>query len=71
MYNYIKLSLLRAYFFTHRFDVIYLPETYLDPDASHKDTNREIVGYTSIRASYPSNTKRGGACLYDRNSLAF
>ena len=70
-HNYIKLSLLRAYLSTHRFDVICLSETYLDSDTSHEDANLEIVGYTLIRADHPSNTKRGGACLYYRNSLAF
>ena len=65
-HNYIKLSLLRAYLSTHRFDVICLSETYLDSDTSHEDANLEIVGYTLIRAE----TKRGGACLYYRDSLA-
>ena len=56
-HNYIKLSLLRAYLSTHRFDVICLSETYLDSDTSHEDANLEIVGYTLIRANHPSNTK--------------
>ena len=67
----IKLSLLRTYLSTHRFDVICISETYLDSDTSHEDANLEIVGYTLIRADHPSNTKRGGTCLYYRNSLAF
>ena len=67
----IKLSLLRTYLSTHRFYVICISETYLDSDTSHEDANLEIVGYTLIRADHPSNTKRGGACLYYRNSLAF
>ena len=70
VHNYIRLSLLRAYLSTHRFDVICLSETYLDSDTSHEDANLEIVGYTLIRADHPSNTKRGGTCLYYRNSLA-
>ena len=70
-HNYVKLSLLRAYLFTHRFDVICSSETYLDSDTFNEDTNLEIVGYASIRSNHPSNNKRGGACLYYRNSLAF
>ena len=70
-HNYIKLSILRAYLSTHRFDVICLSETYLDSDTSHEDANLEIVGYTLIGADHPSNTKRDGACLYYRHSLAF
>ena len=64
-------SLLRADLSTHWFDLICLSETYLDSDTSHEDANLEIVGYTLIRADHPSNTKRGGTCLYYRNSLAF
>ena len=63
-YNYIKISLLRVYLSTHKFDVICMPETYLDYDTSHEDDNLEIIGYTLIRADHPSNTKPGGACLY-------
>ena len=63
-HKYIKLSLLRAYFSTHKFDVICISETYLDSDTSHKDVNLEIVGYTLIRSSHPSDTNQGGACLY-------
>ena len=70
-HNYIKLSLLRAYLSTHRFDVICLSETYLDSDTSHEDANLKLVGYTLIRANHPSNTKQGGACFYCRNSPAF
>ena len=68
--NCIKLSLLRIYLSTHKFDVIWLSETYLDSDTSHEDANLEIVGYTLIRADHPSNTTWGGDCLQYRNSLA-
>ena len=43
-HNYIKLSLLRAYLSTHKFDVICISETYRDFDTSHEHTNLEIVG---------------------------
>ena len=56
-HNYIKLSLLRAYISTHKFDVICISETYLSSDISTVDQNLEIVGYTLIRADHPSNTK--------------
>ena len=47
-----------------KFDVICISETYLDSYTSTVDENLEIVGYTLIRADHPSNTKRGGACIY-------
>ena len=70
-HNYIKLSLLRAYVSTYKYDVICISETYLDSDTSTVDENLEIAGYTLIRADHPSNTKRGGVCSYYKHSLAF
>ena len=58
-------SLLRVYLSTHKFYVICIFETYLYYDTSHEDANLEIVGYTLIRDDYPSNTKRGGTCIYN------
>ena len=47
-YNYIKLSLLRAYVSIHKFNVICISETYLDSDASTFDENLQIVCYILI-----------------------
>ena len=70
-HNYIKLSLLRAYLSTHKFDVICISETYLDSDTSHEDVNLEIVDYNLIRTDHSCNIKRGSSCLYYRHSLVF
>ena len=71
VHNYVKISLLRAYISTHKFDVICISETYLDSDTSDDDDNLKIAGYNLIRADHPSNTKRGGVCIYYKHSLAF
>ena len=70
-HNYIKVSLLRAYTSTHKFDIICISKTYLDSDTSDDDINLKIAGYKLIRADHPSNTKRGGVCIYHKHSLAF
>ena len=72
-HKYIKLSLLRAYLSTRKFDVICISETYISciSDTSHEDANLEIVAYTLIRADPLFDTKRGRACLYYRHSLGF
>ena len=69
--NYIKVLLLRAYTSTHKFDVICISETYLDSDTSDDDDNLKMAGYNLIWADHPSNTKRGGVCIYYKHSLAF
>ena len=73
-HNYIKdiqISLLRAYIFTLKFDVICSSETYLDSDTYDDDSNLKIAGYYLIRADHPSNTKKGGVCIYYIHSVAF
>ena len=70
-HNYIKVSLLRAYISTHKFDVICISETYLDSDTSDDDDNLKIAGYNLTRADHPSNTKRSGVCNFYKHSLAF
>ena len=62
-HNYMKLSLLRAYLSTHKFDVNCISETHLNSNTSTVDENIEIAGYTLIRADHLSNTKRGGVCI--------
>ena len=62
--NYIKLSFLKASIFTHKFDVICISEAYLDSDITDDDDNLKIEGYNLIRPDHPSNTKRGGVCIY-------
>ena len=69
MHNFIKLSLLRPYIAIHKFDVVCLLETYLNASISNDDDSLEVPGYSLFRADHPSNTKRGGVCIYYRNSL--
>ena len=69
-HKYIKLSLLRAYVSTHKFDVIVYLKLILTLNI-YVDENLEIVGYTLIRADHPSKNKRGGVCIYYKQSLPF
>ena len=62
---YKKVSLLSAFISVHKLDIICLSET--SPD----DYNLEIPGYNIIRKDHPSNTKRGGVCVYYKNTLLF
>ena len=63
-HDYSKLFLLKADISVHKFDIICLSETYLDSTVSLYDGNLVISGYNLIRSDHPSNTKRGGVCLY-------
>ena len=69
VHNFIKLSLLRAYISINKIDIICLSETYLDSSISSDNDNLELPGYNLVRADNPTNTKRGGVCIYYHNSL--
>ena len=45
-------------------------ETFLDSSFESDDKNLMLKGYNLIRSDHPNNTKRGGACIYYKESLA-
>ena len=67
-HNLIKLSLLRAYISLDKIDRC-LSETYLDSSIPSDNENLELPGCNLVRANNPTNTKRGGVCIYYHDSL--
>ena len=63
------MSLHRAYISVNKIDIICLSETYLDSSIPSDDDNLELPGYNLVRADNPTNTKRGGVCIYYHHSL--
>ena len=51
----------------YKHDFICLTETYLD--SSVPDILLETDGYNLVRADHPNHTKRGGVCIYYKESL--
>ena len=68
---FTKVSLLLAYISVHKFDIICLSETYLNSQIPSVDKNLEIPGYNLVTEDHPSNSKRGGICVYYKSSLQF
>ena len=68
-HNFAKLTSLQAYNTLHKFDIICISETYLDSSISINDTDLNLDGYKIIRADHPLNLKRGGVCIYFKESL--
>ena len=52
----------------HVFDIICISETLLNK--IYDDNDLDLNGYSLLRANHPSNVKRGGACLYYKETLA-
>ena len=57
VYNFSKVSLLRAYISVHKFDVICISETFLNSDTAFDDNNLEIEGYNILRSDHPSSSR--------------
>ena len=70
-WNCIKISISEAYITVHDFDIICVSETFLDSSYSNDDPKLSIQGYAILRSDHPSNTKRGGVCIYYKEHLPF
>ena len=66
-HNFSKLTQLKAYTSIYKHDFICLSETY--PDSSFPDSLLEIDGYDLISSDHPNDIKRGGVCIYYKESL--
>ena len=64
-----KVNLLQAFNVIHDFDMICLSESYLDLSASSDNDKLYIRDYKLLRADHPGNIKRGGVCVYFKESL--
>ena len=65
-----KISHLEAYNAIHQHGFICISETFFDSSVTEGDKNIELNGYNLIRADHPSNTKRGGVCIFYKETLA-
>ena len=63
--DFAKIFLTRSY--TCNTDITFLSETFLDASIEASDPNINISGYNSLRSDHPSNTKRGGVCMFYRD----
>ena len=67
VYNFSKPTKLKAYILTYKHDFICLSETYLD--SLIPDNLIDIKGYNLVHTDHPGNIKRGGVCIYYKESL--
>ena len=68
-HNFAKVSSLKAYNAVHRYDIICISETFLDTSISSNDPSLVLDGYTIIRADNPMDLKKGGVCIYFKQTL--
>ena len=68
---FTKVSLLSACISVHKFDIICLSETHPNSELPSDDENLEVRGYNLVKEDHPSNSKRGGVCVYYKSVLPF
>ena len=67
--DFIKLQLIGTYIATNNFDIVCLSEPFLDSSIPNDENRINIAGYSLLRADHPSNTKKGGVCVYYKDFL--
>ena len=69
-HDFAMVSALEAFNATEKFDFICLSVSYLDSTISSDDSSLFLDGYNLIRADHPKNIKKGGVCIYYRETFA-
>ena len=49
--------------------ILCLSETYLDSSKPSDHVCLDLEGYKLVRSDHPNNIKRGGVCIYSKESL--
>ena len=68
--NYSKVLALKVYNSTYKYDFICISQAFLDSSFESDDKDLMLDGYNLIRSDHPSNSKRGGVCIYYKESSA-
>ena len=62
-----KMAVLESFVARHKFDIICISETFLNN--TYEDNDFNLNGYCLLGADHPSNAKRGGICIYYKETL--
>ena len=68
--NFIKIPLFEAYNSVYNYDIIALSETYLHSLITNESISLMGSSKDIYRSDHPNDVKRGGVCLYFKDSLA-
>ena len=66
----LKKSSIETYNSIDDYDFKFISKTYLDSSVSLDDKDIAIEGYNIVRADHPRSQKKGGVCIYYKESLA-
>ena len=66
---YWNVNSLQDYNSLFNHDFIFISETYFDSSVIERNRSFQLNGYDLLRADHPNNIKRGGVCIYYKESL--
>ena len=69
-HSFQKVSLIEAYNSLHKHDFICISESFLDSSITSDEIDLYMNGYEMVRSDHPSDTKRGGVCIYYKDFLS-
>ena len=67
-HNFQKIAILESFVAMHKFDTICISETFLNN--TYEDNDLNLNSYSLLQADHPNNAKKGGVCIYYRETLA-
>ena len=68
-HDFVKVSAIKVFNTTKKFDFVCLSEPYLNSTISSVDKNLCLDDYKLTRADHPRNIKQGGVCIYYKETL--
>ena len=68
-YEFVKVLLIEGFSTTHNFDIACLSQFFLDSTIFRNDENININSCSLLRVDHPNDIKRGGVCMYFKESL--
>ena len=68
--DFSKIAQIFAFLNVHKFDIFCLSETFLDSSIQDDDQGLAIDGYSLCMCDHPSNSRRGGVCIYFKDYLS-
>ena len=68
-HGFAKVSALKAFNATVKYDFICFSEPYLDSTISSNDNNLCLDGYKLVRADHPKKIKQVRVCIYYRETI--
>ena len=62
--------MIQAYITNQNFDIACLSETFLSSSIQNDNYKLNIGGYNLIRSGHPSDSKKGGVCIYYKEHIS-